>query len=124
MPCVSMIIEWPESPRIGVLQVQFGRPNWDDPDYGNGPTCCRFASAVCSEVSLQRASLLIAAAQRSPTAAGFPFVKAQHPGNNIGVFCCGPMGKALRQACLKWSEVKPKGDDTGDTIFKLHAEVF
>ena len=43
-----------------------------------------------------------------------------------GVFCCGPMGKALRAACMKYSLLNdpsaPGG--TGDTIFKLHAEVF
>jgi hypothetical protein len=37
-------------------------------------------------------------------------------GFSAGVFCCGPMGKALRAACIKHSEL--------DTIFKLHAEVF
>ena len=51
----------------------------------------------------------------------FPQAKKDHAGDPIGVFCCGPMGKALRAACIKWSEV---GGDAGDTIFKLHAEVF
>ena len=40
----------------------------------------------------------------------------------VGVFCCGPMGKALRAACMKWSQVS--GDVAKDVIFKLHAEVF
>eukprot|EP01043_Picozoa_sp_COSAG02_P006397 COSAG02_NODE_181_length_30783_cov_53.060520_24_plen_1137_part_00 len=51
----------------------------------------------------------------------FPQAKQDHAGSPIGVFCCGPMGKALRAACVKWSEVGPDGSDT---IFKLHAEVF
>ena len=40
---------------------------------------------------------------------------------SAGVFCCGPMGKALRAACVTHSEL---GGSKGDTIFKLHAEVF
>ena len=40
---------------------------------------------------------------------------------SAGVFCCGPMGKALRAACVAHSEL---GGPKGDTIFKLHAEVF
>ena len=52
----------------------------------------------------------------------FPKVKEAHPGRAIGVFCCGPMGKALRAACTKYSVVT--GDKATDTVFKLHAEVF
>ena len=51
----------------------------------------------------------------------FPQAKKDHAGHPIGVFCCGPMGKALRAACIKYSEV---GGEKGDTVFKLHAEVF
>ena len=59
----------------------------------------------------------------------FPAVFKAHEGNNIGVFCCGPMGKALRAACMKFSEVNSGGlqNKSGkklDTVFKLHAEVF
>eukprot|EP01052_Picozoa_sp_SAG31_P010153 SAG31_NODE_547_length_14228_cov_3.787105_6_plen_151_part_00 len=47
---------------------------------------------------------------------------------NIGVFCCGPMGKQLRAACLKKSKVELDADGNpipgGSKIFKLHAEVF
>jgi len=47
---------------------------------------------------------------------------------NIGVFCCGPMGKQLRSACLKKSKVEIDEDGNPvpgkSKIFKLHAEVF
>ena len=58
-----------------------------------------------------------------------------HRGSDIGVFCCGPMGKQLRKACEKYSSVAPKlpagstplpthQNDHSDTVFRLHAEVF
>jgi hypothetical protein len=50
-----------------------------------------------------------------------------HPGKGnqaIGVFCCGPMGKALRAACTKYSVFESKHKNDENTVFKLHAEVF
>lgn len=45
--------------------------------------------------------------------------------NQIGVFCCGPMGADLRANCIKYGDVAREGEETGDSaIFQLHAEVF
>jgi len=54
----------------------------------------------------------------------FPAVREAHPGQGIGVFCCGPMGKALRAACTKYSVFEGKSKREQNTVFKLHAEVF
>ena len=49
----------------------------------------------------------------------FPQAKKDHAGSPIGVFCCGPMGKALRAACIKHSELvrSPK-------FMKLHMAIW
>jgi hypothetical protein len=90
--CVRVCFSLSPIPQ-GLLHVRFGRPNWN------------VVFPEVRDIVLEQ-----------------PLVKSDGNMRAIGVFCCGPMGKALRAACMKWSKVS--GDDAKDVIFKLHAEVF
>jgi predicted Fe-S protein YdhL (DUF1289 family) len=94
VPCVRVCVSlFLPSILQGLLHVRFGRPNWN------------VVFPEVRDIVLEQ-----------------PLVKSDGNMRAIGVFCCGPMGKALRAACMKWSKVS--GDDAKDVIFKLHAEVF
>ena len=102
----------------GVIKVRFGRPNWDTvfpaakEAHGGHP----IGTAPNPQAPNPR-FLIESSCEWEPCPASCKGVSRL----SAGVFCCGPMGKALRAACVAHSEL---GGPKGDTIFKLHAEVF